>query len=633
MNNIYHVAKNGDDFYGLGTPEKPFLTIQRAAEVAELTDTVIVHEGVYREWVKPRHSGYDNYKRITYQAAEGEKVVIKGSEVVTGWVKEDNIWKAEVPNTMFGDYNPYSYLLDGDWFIEVKEGETKYTPDERHVHTGEVFFGGEAYHEEPTLEEAKATPKTWFAEVGPEVTTLYANFTGDPNETETEITVRKCCFYPERTGINYITVRGFEMAQAATPWVPPTADQPGMLGPHWAKGWIIENNHLHDSKCSAISLGKENTTGHNLYTKRHLKAGYQYQLETVFRAKQIGWDKEKIGSHIVRNNLIHDCGQNGIVGHMGCAFSEVYGNEIFNIGTRHEWFGFEICAIKFHAALDTQIHHNNIHHSAMGTWLDWQAQGTRLSHNVYHHNEMDLWIEVTHGPYVVDNNIIGSEYTIINAAQGGAYVHNLFNGCLSRYDVRDRSTPYHYNHSTDIAGCACVYGFDDRLIQNIFAGDLSLEKPGWESGTHLYNGCPTSIEEYVDKVMEGGRGDIEKFLPVPQPAYVKGNAYLNGAKAFEKEETKYTDAADPKIEITQEDGKVYLEMDIPEGMLTIPTATVRSSNLGVPRITELPYENPDGSEMIITDDLCGNPRSEKPVSGPFEVTKAGRQKFLVWERK
>ena len=57
--------------------------------------------------------------------------------------------------------------------------------------------------------------------------------------------------------MNYITVRGFEMAQAASPWTPPTADQPGLLGAHWSKGWIIENNILHDAKCSGISLGKE----------------------------------------------------------------------------------------------------------------------------------------------------------------------------------------------------------------------------------------------------------------------------------------------------------------------------------------------------------------------------------------
>jgi alpha-L-arabinofuranosidase len=46
-------------------------------------------------------------------------------------------------------------------------------------------------------------------------------------------------------------------------------------------------------------------------------------MEAVFRALQIGWSKEKIGSHIIRNNVIYDCGQNGIVGHMGCAFSEI----------------------------------------------------------------------------------------------------------------------------------------------------------------------------------------------------------------------------------------------------------------------------------------------------------------------
>ena len=83
---------------------------------------------------------------------------------------------------------------------------------------------------------------------------------------------------------SYITVRGFEMAQAASPWTPPTADQPGLLGAHWSKGWIIENNSLHDAKCSGISLGKEASTGHNAFTLGGRKPGYQYQLEAVFRA-------------------------------------------------------------------------------------------------------------------------------------------------------------------------------------------------------------------------------------------------------------------------------------------------------------------------------------------------------------
>ena len=91
----------------------------------------------------------------------------------------------------------------------------------------------------------------------------------------------------------YFGQEWFELAQAATPWAPPTADQPGLIGPNWAKGWIIEDNVIHDAKCSAVSLGKEKSTGHNFATLRRDKPGYQYQLESVFSARQIGWDREQ----------------------------------------------------------------------------------------------------------------------------------------------------------------------------------------------------------------------------------------------------------------------------------------------------------------------------------------------------
>ena len=45
---IYHVAKQGDD-KNPGTREKPFLTIQRAADLAGPGEKIIVHEGEYRE--------------------------------------------------------------------------------------------------------------------------------------------------------------------------------------------------------------------------------------------------------------------------------------------------------------------------------------------------------------------------------------------------------------------------------------------------------------------------------------------------------------------------------------------------------------------------------------------------------
>lgn len=101
----------------------------------------------------------------------------------------------------------------------------------------------------------------WYSETDEYKATIYANFQGaDPNKEEVEINVRKFCFFPEKTGLNYITVRGFEMMYAATSWALPTAMQEGLLGTNWSKGWVIENNVIHDAKCSGISIGKEGST-------------------------------------------------------------------------------------------------------------------------------------------------------------------------------------------------------------------------------------------------------------------------------------------------------------------------------------------------------------------------------------
>jgi hypothetical protein len=154
---------------------------------------------------------------------------------------------------------------------------------------------------------------TWFCESDKEYTYIYANFhEADPNKELVEINVRKSCFYPDSTGINFITVKGFHMNQAATQWAPPTAEQIGLIGTNWSKGWIIENNIVSDSKCSGITLGKYGDEFDN--TSANSAEGY---IETVKRALERGWSKENIGSHIIRNNTIFSCEQTGICGSMG----------------------------------------------------------------------------------------------------------------------------------------------------------------------------------------------------------------------------------------------------------------------------------------------------------------------------
>ncbi len=346
-------------------------------------------------------------------------------------------------------------------------------------------------------------------------------------------------------------------------------------------------------------------------------------------ARHIGWGRERIGSHIIRNNLIYDCGQNGIVGHLGCIFSEIYGNEIYNIAVKHEFYGHEIAGIKLHAAIDVSVHHNYIHDCTLGTWLDWQAQGTRISCNIYNKNDRDFMIEVTHGPCLVDNNIFIDEYTFDNAAQGTAFVHNLCGGFTNHYPVLDRSTPYHLPHSTDILGTSLVYGNDDRWYQNIFVGG---DKENRNYGTADYSDAPISLEEYIERVRALGDGDVEQYAMVPQPAYINGNAYLYGAKAFLGECEKVISNINPEMSIVEKDGEVYLDIILPEEMFCMDTCRVDTQMLGMTRLTEARYENSDGSPVSLDCDLIGNNRGDKPAAGPLESLKAGKNHVMIWKR-
>src|ERR1017187_4044056 len=161
-----HVSVNGDDRND-GSPSEPYQTISAAARVAKPGDVITVHAGTYRERVTPPRGGESDSRRIVYQAAAGEKVVVKGSEVIRDWKPVlTGVWKATIPNTFFGGYNPYKDLIVGDWF----DGKG------RPHHTGEVYLNGKSLFETHLLErvlhpaqlaeirDAEGSTYTWFCE-------------------------------------------------------------------------------------------------------------------------------------------------------------------------------------------------------------------------------------------------------------------------------------------------------------------------------------------------------------------------------------------------------------------------------------------------------------------------------------
>jgi len=139
-----HVSVAGSD-ENAGSAAQPFRTISKAAQVAQPGDVVTVHEGTYRERVTPARGGTSDAERIVYQAAPGEKVVVKGSEIVKGWEKVQNdTWKVTIANGFFGDFNPYRDLVHGDWF----EGKG------RDHHSGAVYLNGHWLIEASKLDDA-----------------------------------------------------------------------------------------------------------------------------------------------------------------------------------------------------------------------------------------------------------------------------------------------------------------------------------------------------------------------------------------------------------------------------------------------------------------------------------------------
>ncbi|WP_372948736.1 right-handed parallel beta-helix repeat-containing protein [Mariniphaga sp.] len=599
----FHVAKTGNNSHP-GTKENPFLTIQAAADVAQPGDIITIHEGVYREWVKPPRGGNSDTERIVYQAAEGDKVEIKGSEIINGWENlTGTVWRVVLPNSFFGDYNPYKDLIHGDWF----------NPLGRVHHTGEVYLNGKSLWEMALLEDVlhpkpktdrfdpEGSAYTWFCESNDENTFIYANFQGaDPNKEQVEINVRKSCFYSEKTGISFITVRGFRMSQAATQWAPPTAEQIGIIGTNWSKGWIIENNVISDSKCSGITLGKHGDEFDN--TSENSAEGY---VETIHRAIKMGWNKENIGSHRVRNNTIFNCEQTGICGSLGAIFSTIENNNIYNIWTKRQFTGAEMGGIKIHASIDMLIKNNRLANCGRGLWLDWMAQGTRVTGNLLYNNTTDdLFVEVNHGPFLIENNLFLSELSLRDWSQGGAYVHNLFAGNI---EVRPQSrlTPFHLAHSTGLAGLKETRCGDNRFFNNIFVG-----------------GAPE---------VQGRFSGLKGYANTELPVTADGNVYLNGAQPFPSEKNVLQSETNPEIRVLEENENVSVRFDFDRKLNMLKTRTVTTELLGKAIIPNLPFKNRSGTPVKIDYDYFGAKRNPgKPTPGPFEKLQKRENRIKVW---
>jgi len=733
----FHVAVSGNDSAD-GSAAHPLKTISAAAQKAMPGDTVTVHAGTYREWVKPPRGGNSEQNRITYAAAKGEAVVITGSEAPTGWKKiSEGVWELTLPNTFFKEANPFDEQIYGSWYLsygkpvltgnvfldgkplpEAFDAGTPFRPGAQAVwyakadgNGGPVLMnfewvrpvggkamnstqaavekGDQAIYKSATefpygylkdgavmhfdgLDFGAGTNTVEFqaatlakggtvefrlgatdgellgaAEVtntgdwekyavfkvklarklsGKQnirivlkapalkvdgVTVITAKFPTeiDPNSGRVEIAARPAVFFPATTGKDYITVRGFVLENAATNWASPSAFQPGLIGPRWSKGWIIEDNEIRNSRCSCVSLGRP-TFGHThhyqtLQVKVYPEAGGgQTEKQLVDYFKNASWTKNEAGFHLVRNNRIHDCGQAGIVGTSGSAFSVIEGNDIADIHRGQPFTGAETAGIKLHFAIDTVIRDNRIHRTNRGIWLDWGPQNAQVVGNLLYDNggsgyaESDVFVEVAHGPALFANNIFLSSQSLVVASDGLAMAHNLVVGSFSGQGDK-RHTYVYRPHDTVSVGKPAVAGGDWRWYNNILASGID---PDWRGG-----------------------------LPVT----TSGNIFMGkGLATTPKADDSALDLPDttaPKL-VHKDDGD-YLVFDTDESWRAARSRKlVTTQLLGKAVAPKQAFENADGSALRIDTDYFGKKRdASNPFPGPFEVPVSGEVR--VWPKQ
>ena len=241
-----------------------------------------------------------------------------------------------------------------------------------------------------------------------------------------------------------------------------------------------------------------------------------------------------------------------------------------------------------------------------------------------------------------------------NWSQGGAFVNNLICGGIEPHTVLDRSTPYHYPHTTEVAGCAVVSGGDERWLNNMFAPQPVKPTVG-EYGLSAYSDCPMSMHEYLERQRamwaDPSQGGGERN-PL-QSLYAGGNIYLSGAQGLNKQEGAADDsermqedapffggtvstsvACDEPMPVTlvEEPDGLYLQCTVPQAVADTRMQVVTSDMLGVPRIVEERYEQPGGSDYVLDTDLLGQAlTATERKAGALNGLVSGENRIRIWE--
>jgi alpha-L-arabinofuranosidase len=457
---IYHVSANNPKASDQndGSEDHPFLTINHAAQVVNAGECVYIHSGIYRELVRPFHSGNSPDSMITYQAAPGEEAVLRGSRVIsTKWIlsvdPHDSLAAAgslKLNEELGFPANSYSKQI---MMTSVSENlfENRYFPLKTANTTDAefdlmnwatrwkgripytlprclLFEDGQRMAQLAAYEDLVRIPGSYW--VAPDGKTIHIHAFGkdDPNNHMFELATQHHIIQPQTIGLGYIHIKGLTLEHCANGFLRSGEGALFTMGGHH---WIIEDNTVRQINALGIEVGSSAFESRDPRNPINVSAQAQRPLQGQTRSTTQPVNPN-LGHNIIRGNIVSDCGTAGIRG-LSVVYALVENNYISNCGWQDAEFHWEVAGIKLLGARGTIVRNNYISHmlGGCGIWLDFNNQNSRITGNVLVDIKTvqgAIFIEASQVTNMVDNNIlwnVNGEGVRLADTDNALVVHNL----------------------------------------------------------------------------------------------------------------------------------------------------------------------------------------------------------------
>lgn len=371
---------------GTGKSNAPYKTLTQAVKKLTPGDTLIIANGVYRESIDLRtasefqkNTTQDKSVSITHIKTTGKgEVLIKGSDVVTGWKKlEDNLfvkhkWSA----------NSQQVFIDGEALKQIGGSILNGFPEKPnhpmkklHQTNGGIWPGRNAG------ELKEMTDKSFFYDAKSQ--SLYVRYTAD-------------------------SLAGKNIEVSVRPYL--------LIGQN-IDGLEVKNIHFtHANTTSVSQSGAISLNGNNML------------LEGIEITQVDGNGFDITGNNnVVKNNVANYCGQVGMK--VRGKNAHVLDNETSYNNTRgfNKWW--EAGGAKFvgdGGLQDSEVAgHRAYFNQGDGIWFDWKNSGNKVHDNISAYNTgMGIQYEASDSAKIYNNYVFGNK-------QRGIYLPNSSNSVVA----------------------------------------------------------------------------------------------------------------------------------------------------------------------------------------------------------